>query len=199
MKDILSSLPADYVEFFESLDDDTGIGELVFLYSRESILERNETHEVEIYLPGHVTIGNDSGDYEFILKKNSDSKVYWCDAGSMREEDLELVHEDFREWVSEGCPLPEEENENTIPLIGDIWIVQQPPGGLKELFEIKKLLGQSWGASEMKSWLGEEFPRRIIESGRPFAVSRICESEISILNLLGYSDKDSTNVFLYNK
>ena len=64
-------------------DGQVQVGEVVLIYSWPSVEERNETHEVDAYLPSHVSIGNDSGDYEFLIRRDGSPTVYQCDAGAL--------------------------------------------------------------------------------------------------------------------
>jgi hypothetical protein len=65
-------------------------------------VERNDTYETKEFCPGFVTIGNDSGDMEFILSLENES-VLMVDGGSMRPEDAEPVTDDLAAWLADGC------------------------------------------------------------------------------------------------
>ena len=82
----------------------------------------------------------------------------------------------------------DEGTELDMPLAGDIWLVEKPPGGLRDLFAMKKRLGQSWSAGEMKSWLSADLPVRVIENGQPVAARVRLQNDAPLLECLGYSE-----------
>jgi hypothetical protein len=101
-----SQLPDGYRDFLTLHENEFAPNGRVLLYGLALFLERNETYEVKLYCPGFVTIGNDSGDMEFILSLNSGC-ISRVDGGSMRPEHAEPVAEDFSAWLDCSCPLPE--------------------------------------------------------------------------------------------
>src|SRR5438105_3855650 len=52
------SLPSEYREFLETCDVELKASDVVLLYRRSTLIERNETHQTKEYCPGFVTIGN---------------------------------------------------------------------------------------------------------------------------------------------
>lgn len=178
-----------YRAFADGLADDHSVGEVVVLYSWPNLEERNETHEMEEYLPSHVAIGNDSGDYEFLIRRDGSPKVYWCDAGSLGSEEPEEVHSDFAEWLEAGCPLPEEEEPDLpFPLQGPIWLIKAPENGLKGMFDLRKHLGLSWASSEMRGMM-DGVPLLLIEDGRPYALTGQLDSSPEYLACLGWGSR----------
>ena len=57
----LARLPGSYREFL-SLCDGIALQSGALLYGSGELAKRNETYEVEAYLPGHVAIGDDGGE-----------------------------------------------------------------------------------------------------------------------------------------
>lgn len=182
---IKALLPA-YQQFLAEHETDILASDVVVLYGRDSIEERNATHEVAEYLPGCVSIGNDSGDHEFLLKRDGSEAVLCADPGCFSAPScLETIHASFSQWLAEGCPLPEEP-ENPIPLQGRIWLLAEPAGGMKDMIALKKFLALDWSIPEMKKCL-EKQPALLVEDGRPFAVHRRLLEDSTFRPLLGFS------------
>lgn len=76
-------LPQCYIKLIKKVNgfiDKKGIK----IYSINEIKERNETFEVDKYLPGYVAIGDDSGGNLLIMSAcSSAKKVYISDCGSL--------------------------------------------------------------------------------------------------------------------
>lgn len=85
--------------------DSQFVGEYVLLYGRDSIEERNETYKVQLYMPGWVTIGDDSGGQAILLKLDGSHSVFLCGHGALGSLDPELIHESFERWYANRCPL----------------------------------------------------------------------------------------------
>ncbi|MDN3238043.1 SMI1/KNR4 family protein [Pseudomonas sp. WAC2] len=82
------------------------VGDLVRFYTADEIIERNDCYEVQLYCPGYLAIGDDSGGRAVVISLQlSSSPVFIVDHGSMTPEDFYLVAESLPSWVSEGCPL----------------------------------------------------------------------------------------------
>lgn len=192
VKSIKLKVTSKYCAFVDGLEDDLQVGEVVLIYSWKSVEERNETNEIEDYLPSHISIGNDSGDNEFLIRRDGAPNVYQCDAGALGSDLPEEVHPDITEWIELGCPVPDDRDELALPLQSSIWLLKAPENGLKGMFELRKELGQSWPASEMKTMM-EALPSLLVQDGHPFALSRRLEEQPHYLTCLGYG-KSSANV-----
>lgn len=177
------TVDSKYQAFVDALEDDLLVGELVLLYSWPSVVERNETHEIDLHLPNHISIGNDSGDYEFLIRRDGCSSVYRCDAGSFGTSKPELIATDFTQWVNDGCPPPKT-TQRTLPLHGPIWLIRPPDNGLKGMLELRKVLGQSWPASSLKDMMAN-VPFMLVKNGFPFATYRQLETQPEYLACLG--------------
>lgn len=104
----VQDLAPAYLHYLSHHSADSQIGELVLLYGTEEIEECNDTHEVAEYVPDYICIGNDSGDHEFLLKRDGGETVYSEDPGSFNNPSFAVVHPSFPRWLQEGCPIPED-------------------------------------------------------------------------------------------
>jgi hypothetical protein len=182
----IEGLYASYRAFLAEHQTDILVRDVIVLYGMESVEERNTTHEVDVFLPDYISIGNDSGDYEFLLKHNGSEMVLWEDPGCFNAPTLEVIHSSFPVWLAKGCPLPEVP-ARPIPLQGRIWLLTSPPEGMKDMFRINKLLSMNWSIPQMKQSLAS-LPALLIEDGMPYAVHRILEDHHELRSWLGFSE-----------
>ena len=147
-------------------DDFLAENDLAVLYCRESIPERNETNEMEEYLPNHLIIGDDSGDYVFVISSRKEGPVCQVDAGSLSEDDFEELAPTFQDWMGAGFPLPEEEPLD-LPLNANIYVNGVPD--VKTLYEIRRMVGATWAAGNLGKMLTTQ-PFCAVESGHPVAL-----------------------------
>lgn len=85
---------------------DHWFGERVRLYAVDEIVERNETYQTQVYCPGYVTIGDDSGGRAFVVHGKLDPPtVFAVGHGSMSEIDFVEVGAELSRWISDGCPF----------------------------------------------------------------------------------------------
>ena len=141
-------LPQCYLKLIKKINgfiDERGIK----IYGADEIKERNQTFEVDKYLPGYVAIGDDSGGNLLIMKAcSSAKKVYISDSGSLiLDEREDLVTCDFEEWIENGCSILEEKTSGTD--ICKIILVRMPKGGAKDLLKIKKIFNCNIPMKEM--------------------------------------------------
>ncbi|MES2660969.1 MAG: hypothetical protein V4689_20250 [Verrucomicrobiota bacterium] len=183
LETIQESVAPTYRELVDHLEGDFSVGQIVVLYAWLSVVERNETLEVDVYLPNYVAIGNDSGDCEFLMRRDGSTSVYRCDAGQLGSVEPEWLHNHVADWLAAGCPLPQEA-ERPFPLDGRIWLTRPPKDGLKGMFELRKILGQSWHASDMKDMMAN-LPSLLVEEGYPFATFLMLENQPEYLACLG--------------
>ena len=189
------ALPAAYHAFLEGNPNNVGVSDLVLLYGRESSVERNETYETKKNWAGFVTIGNDSGDMEFILSLDG-GPVLMIDGGSSKVESAEHVADDFPQWLAAGCPIPEYEPVGFWPVdpMTKVCIyLESPPANLKNLLIIKKRLGISTSIGALKHSL-DAIPC-LIADGFVYAGARVCCCEINTLDpCLGIRLASNTSV-----
>lgn len=186
----LEKLCCSHQEFLAQHAGEILVRSRTLLYGQTEIEERNLTHEVALFLPGYVAIGNDGGDYEYLLRCNGSETVYREDPGAFSAPSLEAIHVSFPRWLAEGCPLPEAP-EMPIPLHGQIWLLCEPPGGIKDLFRINKFLGLDWSIPKLKQSL-TSLPAELISRGAPFRVHRGLASHPDLRPWLGFSRPGET-------
>ncbi len=76
----------------------------VLVYGTSEIAERNMNYEVEEYAPGYLAIGDDGGDYVFLIsQEEGEKKILAVDCGDMNPEDSEIVSHSLKEWIESGC------------------------------------------------------------------------------------------------
>lgn len=97
-----------YRAFLARAEASRQVGDLVLLYGRQDLVERNATYEVQTYLPGWVAIGDDGGGSAILVRLDGSDAVYQCGHGALGSVDPELVAESFAAWHASGCPLPED-------------------------------------------------------------------------------------------
>jgi hypothetical protein len=74
------------------------------IYSSVEVIERNATLETEIYAPGYLAIGDDSGG-RCILIALHDEGVFLVDMGSMDPDDMRRIGASLGDWIESGAPL----------------------------------------------------------------------------------------------
>lgn len=193
----LKDLSPDYLQFLASHPSDSAIGEVVVLYGHEQIEERNDTHEVVKHVPDYICIGNDSGDNEFLLKRDGNATVYWKDPGCFNNPAFELIHPTFQIWVEGGCPLPKVP-ESPIPLQGIVWLLSTPPAGIKDMFRLKAMLGETWSVPQMKEYLAHT-PVILRRQRYIYAVHRLLRQYPDLRDFLGFSEKEESEKKCYNR
>ena len=75
----------------------------VLVYGRDEFIERNDTCEVAKYCPGNITIGDDSGDMQIMLRL-SDGSIHRVDVGAMTVDCFEALADSFEDWQARGFP-----------------------------------------------------------------------------------------------
>ena len=95
-----------YRNFLGTTADSESVGDFVLLYGQSMIDERNQTYELEQYLPGWFTIGDDSGGIALLMKLDGTDGVYQCGHGAIGSLEPQLVATSFREWHDNECPTP---------------------------------------------------------------------------------------------
>lgn len=139
--------------------------DVVVLYRKHELPERNDTNEMERYLPDHLIIGDDSGDNVFVLQCSPESPVWVVDVGSLRLADLKEVSPSFMAWQKSDFQIPESPGYH-LPLRADVYIDRV--SDIETMFALKKFLGQEWGALQIKGLLATQ-PFLAIKLGTPIA------------------------------
>lgn len=133
-KQINEAIPKLYKEV---LSYSNGISmSLCVLYDTSTIIESYECNEFSINMPGYISIGNDNGDRELIMKAEKETtKCGFLDATEIGNSEVEEWF-DFKSWVENGCKIEDNEEDSEY---GKVYIVKVPDDKLKFLAETKKL------------------------------------------------------------
>lgn len=109
---------------------------LCVLYDTSTIIDSYECNEFSVNMPGYISIGNDNGDRELIMKAEKGATLCgFLDAAEIGNSEVEEWF-DFKSWLENGCEM-EDDDENLE--YGKVYIVKIPEDKLKFLAETKKL------------------------------------------------------------
>lgn len=181
----------EYLQFLDAHPDGC-IGDLVVLYGRDEIDERNEAYQAQTYEPEAIAVGDDSGGRAILLRLDGSNDVYLCGHGALGSSEFELLSDSFERWFQDGCPLPEEE-ESTLPLHGDLWLIASPAGGLKDLLRLKNLLSLPNSLGDLKKSM-TQIPCVLAENIPPIAFSKRLAGEAELARIVSFSDRGSKTV-----
>ena len=106
LEDIRRQSSVEYRHYSENRESSDSVGDYVLLYGRNDIEERNQTYEVQTYMPGWFTIGDDSGGQALLMKLDGTNAVYLLGHGALGSMQPLMIAESFASWMSVGCPLP---------------------------------------------------------------------------------------------
>ena len=136
-KRINGTIPMVYKEFLRYAN---GIAmNLCVLYDTTTIIESYECNEFPHNMPGYISIGNDNGDRELIMKAEKGATLCgFLDAAEIGNSEVEEWF-DLKSWVESGCEMEDEEDLD----YGKVYIVKVPDDKLKFLAETKKLFALS--------------------------------------------------------
>ena len=101
---IESSAAPEYLGFLAAQAASVSVGDFVLLYGRSDLPERNETYEVQKYLAGWFTIGDDGGGAAILMRLDGTTAVFRCGHGAIGSFDPEPVSDSFAQWLAEDCP-----------------------------------------------------------------------------------------------
>ncbi len=139
------NIPEIYKEFLREtngMDLDTCV-----LYDTDCIVEMYNVHEFAKYAPNYLSIGNDNGGRELIIKSEKNTTMCgFLDAGAIGTAEPDEWF-DFASWLKNGCEIIERENGTAD--IGVVEIINLPSDKLKFLVETKKVFSLSVSASEL--------------------------------------------------
>ena len=109
---------------------------LCVLYDTSTIIETYECNEFSVNMPGYISIGNDNGDRELIMKVEKGATLCgFLDAAEIGNSEVEEWF-DFKSWLENGCEMEDDEEDSEY---GKVYIVKVPDDKLKFLAETKKL------------------------------------------------------------
>ncbi|MEO9593312.1 hypothetical protein [Rhodopirellula bahusiensis] len=103
---IASQASAEYLAFFDTHPESVLVRDVVVLYGKSDLPERNSTFEVQAYMPAWFSIGDDSGGIAFLMRLDGSPDVYACDHGAIGSIVPELVADSFASWLGSDCPMP---------------------------------------------------------------------------------------------
>ena len=143
-------LPLVYKEFlceYDGLSLDNGCT----FYSLEELDDVNKELQVDIYQPNTVAIGNDGGDFVFLMKQEEETKtVYLVDAGDYDLETPYQIIQDFNEWLEKGCEIEDIDGEDIRGVdYGDLYLTKMPKEGVKGLVTIKRAFNLEMSTGEL--------------------------------------------------
>ncbi|MCW3467339.1 SMI1/KNR4 family protein [Chitinophaga nivalis] len=103
------TLPGAYVTFLRQqqlMEEGRLMTDLVYLYGLAELAGQNTLYEVQHYLPGYLTIGDDSGGQAICLHcAATDSTVYITGHGALDTGSLQVLSDNFSDWVAQGYSL----------------------------------------------------------------------------------------------
>lgn len=104
-------IPNIYKEFLRIMNG--ACMDLCVLYGTEDMIEMYECNELEEYAPEYISIGNNNGDGELLIRAEENAlKCAFFDAGEIGSNEPEVWEWfDFCEWVERGCPMEEDDQE----------------------------------------------------------------------------------------
>lgn len=127
-------LPDVYKEFLK-ITNGAVLNEYVF-YSTKEMIEMYKCHDFSNNMPEYISIGNDNGDWELVIKATKDATLCgFLDARSIGISDPDEWF-DFRLWINEGCKMFEEDDNS---YLGKVYIIKLPKEKLKFLAETKRI------------------------------------------------------------
>ena len=136
-KRINGELPKVYKEFLRYANG--MVMNLCVLYDTQRIVESCECNEFAEYAPGYISIGNDNGDRELIIKSEKGAVLCgFFDAAEIGSSEPEEWF-NFKSWVENGCEMDEEDDTE----YGNVYITKLPDEKLKFLAETKKIFALS--------------------------------------------------------
>lgn len=137
-KRINGVLPKVYKEFLRYANG--MVLNLCVLYDTRSIVESYECNEFAEYVPGYISIGNDNGDRELIIKAEKGAVLCgFLDAAESGSSEPEEWF-NFKSWAESGCEMDDEEDDTGY---GNVYITKLPDEKLKFLAETKKIFALS--------------------------------------------------------
>lgn len=81
------------------------LGEQVYIYSAQDVVERNETYETKQYCPGYLAIGDDGGGRAIVTNIGAQcGPVFAVDHGSMCADEFVRIGDDIQSWLALGAP-----------------------------------------------------------------------------------------------
>ncbi|QJB33206.1 hypothetical protein HF329_18545 [Chitinophaga oryzae] len=102
------TLPGAYARFLETeqLQESRLVTDLVNLYGTEDLVARNYDYQVQQYLPGYLSIADDSGGCGIFLNTTETTlTVYTTGYGALDPGCMDVLSDDFLQWAQQGYSL----------------------------------------------------------------------------------------------
>lgn len=134
--------------------------DLCVVYGTEDVVEAYINNQLSEYAPGYLSIGNDNGDRELVIKADKNAVLCgFIDAGAIgtAEPDEWFC---FSKWVENGCVM-RSENDSLSDEV-DIMIIAVPDDRIKFLVEIRKVFSLKIPMSEFRKNI-ENLPYVIVK------------------------------------
>jgi hypothetical protein len=96
---------AEYLSYATGHPEEQSVGDFILLYGQSCLDERNETYELQSYMPGWFTIGDDGGGVAILMRLDRSPAVFQCGHGALGSREPELVANSFSEWLANDCPV----------------------------------------------------------------------------------------------
>lgn len=164
--------------------------DLCVLYGTDDIVDAYINNQLAEYVPGYLSIGNDNGDRELIIK--ADKKAIMCgfiDAGAIGTAEPDKWF-NFSEWLKAGCMILSENDSSFNE--GDIVIVSIPDDKTKFMLDIRSVFSLKMPMSEFKQNI-ENLPYVIVEDIKyakaKKLISRLKHPECVIFSERKHTDK----------
>lgn len=134
--------------------------DLCVVYGTEDVVEAYINNQLSEYAPVYLSIGNDNGDRELVIKADKNAVLCgFIDAGAIgtAEPDEWFC---FSKWVENGCVM-RSENDSLSDEV-DIMIIAVPDDRIKFLVEIRKVFSLKIPMSEFRKNI-ENLPYVIVK------------------------------------
>lgn len=156
-------IPQQYKEFLETNDGVSFDGGLI-LYSLGELKQVNDDLQIQRYQYNYIAIGDDGGGLVFLMRQESSAEEVIC--VDMSDYDVESPFcriKNFSEWYNDGCRIcvEEQEDNNKLSQIGDIFLVKMPYNGTKDLIKIKQVLNMNVSTAQLLT-LSKSLPCKLI-------------------------------------
>jgi hypothetical protein len=187
VEQLISRTDAAYQRWLASVADDVD-ADVLMMYCRESLPERNTTYGIGEWLPGYLMVGQE-GDRGFFLSCDGGGPVFMGDLGSRGEVDLHVIAPGFEGWLRSGFALPAEP-EPDMPLTGDVYVSGIPVEGVQLLVRARKLLRTDWRFVDLRGLLATQ-PFLAASSAPLYRLRRELEDAPELSPYLFYATDDS--------
>ena len=141
-------------------DDD----EIVAVFCRNSLRERNATYEVAQWLPDHLMIGQEGDRGYFLTCDGAAGPILCIDLGGLSAGEGTVVAPTFEAWLRTGFALPPEPEW----LTADVYVDRVPVDSVQILYQLRKLLGATWRFSDLRALLATQ----------PFLAVKACHTGV---------------------